>query len=167
MAIEVKLRNETPPLELLADLERRKHELKYTYAVAVYHCIAVYMHEYCGVFGDGDNGAYEWFVWRPGSLETSDNAYGSPVVALRDGLIKALPQFFSVGFADALQVSVPETSMEMSERAPTEDERRGMAWWNGMEADRRRHWLEKAAKSGGGSAADAWEVYKRTQNANA
>ena len=63
-------------------------------ASSLYHCILVGLeldaHSYCGVFGDGENGAYEWFVWRKGVLETSDVAYGIAEIALRDVLNKAV-----------------------------------------------------------------------------
>jgi hypothetical protein len=52
---------------------------------------------YCGVFGDGDNAAYEWFVWQDGKLETFDCAYGSLTVALRDVLIQV------EGYPDAVR----------------------------------------------------------------
>ncbi|MHB8241779.1 MAG: hypothetical protein ACYDHN_07285 [Solirubrobacteraceae bacterium] len=72
------------PAALLLALQRAR--LHYTAAVDLYHCISVGLDVLCGVFGEGDNAAYEWFVWREGVLETSDVAYGSPEVALRDVL---------------------------------------------------------------------------------
>jgi len=48
-------------------------------------------------------------------------------------------------------------------RAPTEDEIRGMAWWNQLSESRRLYWLEKASVGGrvwDVSAADAWAAYK-------
>ena len=79
----------TAPNELMRSLGDVK--LSYTEAISLYHCVALGMGDsYCGVFGDGDNAAYEWFIWRGGSLRTSNVAYGSPEVALRDVLIEAL-----------------------------------------------------------------------------
>jgi hypothetical protein len=59
-------------------------------------------------------------------------------------------------------------------RVPTNDERMGMVWWNGMSEAERRHWLdiawrrnEKAAGRIGyslddmPSVADAWATYKQ------
>lgn len=43
------------------------------------------------VVGDPDNAAYEWVIRRnDGSIEHSDDAYGAPEIALRDGLVEAL-----------------------------------------------------------------------------
>lgn len=78
-----------PPPELLLGLQRAR--LRYSTPVDFYHCVHVSLDIYCGVFGDGDNGAYEWFVWREdGTLETSDVAYGCPEIALRDVLNKVV-----------------------------------------------------------------------------
>lgn len=81
--------SENPPVELLKALE--KTHLDYTDPTHLYHCIAIGLGDsYCGVFGDGDNGAYEWFVWQNNSLETSNAAYGMTEVALRDVLNKVV-----------------------------------------------------------------------------
>lgn len=49
-------------------------------------------------------------------------------------------------------------------RDPTEDERRGMAWWNGLSEVERLRWLDIAWGYGSladpPSAADAWAAYK-------
>jgi hypothetical protein len=85
--MEIKIRVEKPPAQLLSALERVR--LRYTNSVAIYHYFALGLEGAdCGVFGDGDNAAYEWFVWRNGVVETSDVAYGSPEIALRDVLAK-------------------------------------------------------------------------------
>jgi hypothetical protein len=50
-------------------------------------------------------------------------------------------------------------------RAPTEDERLGMAWWNGLTEVARIFWLEQASVGGrlwDVSAADAWATYKES-----
>jgi hypothetical protein len=77
------------PAALLLALQRVR--LRYTTPVDFYHCISLGLDSfYCGTFGDGENGAYESFVWREGVLETSDVAYGSPEIALRDVLNKVV-----------------------------------------------------------------------------
>jgi hypothetical protein len=85
--MEIKIRVEKPPAQLLSALERVRS--RYTNSVAIYHYFALGLEGAdCGVFGDGDNAAYEWFVWRNSVLETSDVAYGSPEIALRDVLMR-------------------------------------------------------------------------------
>jgi hypothetical protein len=95
--MEIRMHSSTPPATLLSALERRNNGLHYTGAVAIYHCLSLWADACCGVFGDGDNAAYEWFVWQDGKLETSDCAYGSPTVALRDALIQV------EGYPDAVR----------------------------------------------------------------
>ena len=51
------------------------------------------------------------------------------------------------------------------ERQPTEDERDGIAWWNGLDERTRGVWLEKAGNTG--RVTDAWEAYKRDKRAKA
>jgi hypothetical protein len=88
-AIQLHLQPPTPPPALLLTLQKAR--LRYTDPVGLYLCISVGLDCLCGVFGDGDNCAYEWFVWREeGVLQTSDVAYGSPEAALRDGLNQVL-----------------------------------------------------------------------------
>jgi hypothetical protein len=90
--MKIQIHTPTPPAELLAALERAS--LQYTNPVCLYHYLWLGMYQrsqsYCGVFGDGDNAAYEWFIWRNGQLETSNDAYGMTEVALRDVLNKVL-----------------------------------------------------------------------------
>lgn len=85
MTIAIKTKTQVPPPELLTALAKAR--LRYTEPVDLqYH---IYLRSeacHCGVFGDGDNGSYEWFVWRDGVLETSDASYGIPEVALRNVL---------------------------------------------------------------------------------
>lgn len=75
---------DTPP-ELLTALGRAR--LKYTNPRFVYYIVWPWS-ELCGVFGDGPNGAYEWFIWKETErqLKTSDCGYGSMHTALRDVL---------------------------------------------------------------------------------
>ena len=95
--MEIRIHNSAPPAALLNALERRNAGLHYTDAAALYHCLSWWADACCGVFGDGDNAAYEWFVWQDGKLETSDCAYGSSTVALRDALIQV------EGYPDAVR----------------------------------------------------------------
>lgn len=89
LGIELQLtRHEAPP-ELLAALDRAI--LHYSNCVGIYQLLAIGVAEFCGVFGDGENAAYEWFVWRGGRLEHSDAAYGHVEAALRDVLVNLFP----------------------------------------------------------------------------
>lgn len=60
--------------------------LQYTSMVSVFSCHQLDPDYFCGVAGDGDNGAYEWFIWHDGKLQTSNCGYGDKVIALRDVL---------------------------------------------------------------------------------
>lgn len=71
-------------LDFLAALARWSG--KYTNYRSIYQSIWTDTDALVGVFGDGANGAYEWFIWRSGKLRTSDVAYGSDYAALRDGI---------------------------------------------------------------------------------
>lgn len=77
-----------PPAELLLALEKSRDRLQYTTPYAVYNVLWLWSNSYCGVFGDGPNGSYEWFLWDGSKLETSNCGYGSPNWALRDVLNK-------------------------------------------------------------------------------
>lgn len=97
LSLTNKTKRELPDKLLLA-LERAQHRLRYTAVVDLFYAVWLWGDEMVGVFGDGDNGAYEWFRWRdggpsspPAKLETSDCGYGSPHVALRDVLNLADP----------------------------------------------------------------------------
>lgn len=62
---------------------------KYTGACVEIHRVSVGIHEDVIAVGDPDSAAYEWVVVRGDEvLSHSDVAYGSPAVALRDGLIE-------------------------------------------------------------------------------
>lgn len=78
-----------PRTSILLEMLKRI-PLKYSSVTNVYHYIEISHLHTCGVFGDGDNGCYEWFTWNDGTMETSDVAYGSPEIALRDVLNKIL-----------------------------------------------------------------------------
>jgi|SRR5579872_987850 len=83
------------PDRLPGELSKRKWSFRYTSPVAIYHSVWLWGATFCGVFGDGANGTYEWFYWEAKNgqwkLETSDCGYGSDSIALRDVLLKAEP----------------------------------------------------------------------------
>ena len=85
------IKRTTVPGGLTQRLESRAY--RYTSPEALYACFCLFADTFCGVFGDGANAAYEWFVWRrnTGALETSDCGYGCVSVALRDVLLKMEP----------------------------------------------------------------------------
>jgi hypothetical protein len=86
--MQIKIHTPTPPSDMLSALVA--HALHYTAPKCLYHCIWLGREQgqesYCGVFGDGDNASYEWFIWRKGQLETSDCGYGMIDIALREAL---------------------------------------------------------------------------------
>ena len=51
----------------------------------------------------------------------------------------------------AVVAAVPETT--------TNDELRGIAWWNGLDDSQRKDWMARAGNTG--VAADAWAAFKR------
>ncbi|WP_334043645.1 hypothetical protein [Burkholderia ambifaria] len=68
-----------------------KLRFKFTGACHTVKTISVGLDGRVGVVGDPENAAYEWVVVSANSVkEHSDCAYGSPEIALRDGLIAAL-----------------------------------------------------------------------------
>lgn len=94
--MKIRMHAPEPPLELLTAL--RKARLRYTTPVCLYHYLpGDGVGPDCGVFGDGDNAAYEWFIWSNGVLDTSDVAFGSPTIALRDALNRAIPMAVNQG----------------------------------------------------------------------
>jgi hypothetical protein len=89
--IKIQIHVPSPPPALLSALDRAA--LRYTNPVYLYHCLWLGGTSCCGVFGDGENGAYEWFVWRGETLQTSDVGYGDIEVALRNVLNKTAGEF--------------------------------------------------------------------------
>jgi hypothetical protein len=73
-----------------ADLDQAllSAKLDYSSAKTIFFLVWSYGQNQCGVFGDGDNAAYEWFIWDGRKLETSNAGYGSAEVALRHVLNK-------------------------------------------------------------------------------
>jgi hypothetical protein len=90
MSIQIKVRTPTLPAALLRAIERADRFLEYTEPRAIYYAVQLDGTNYAGVFGDGDNAAYEWFVWEGGKLTHSNQGYGMSEVALRDALKKAV-----------------------------------------------------------------------------
>lgn len=79
------------PDEVIQKLEARRGH--YSDLVSVFRVIPFDedsddgLASYAGVAGDGDNGAYEWFIHTPkGGLETSDCGYGDREIALSEVL---------------------------------------------------------------------------------
>jgi hypothetical protein len=90
---ELEMHAPKPPAVLLFLLSRAAQRLRYTVGVTIYHWLWLDLHLDCGVWGDGANGAYEWFVLEKlpdGSyqLESSDMGYGSAPYALKTVLQK-------------------------------------------------------------------------------
>ncbi|MFA6309949.1 MAG: hypothetical protein WCV99_00650 [Sterolibacterium sp.] len=65
-----------------------KPNFRYTTNRQTVHVIPAGMDDRVEVVGDPESGCYEWVIYTPaGVREHSDAAYGSPEMALRDGLI--------------------------------------------------------------------------------
>lgn len=61
---------------------------RYTTNCQTVHVIPAGMDDRVEVVGDPENGCYEWVIYTPaGVREHPDAAYGSPEIALRDGLL--------------------------------------------------------------------------------
>jgi len=70
----------------------QKQRLSYSSARTLYYSVCPDFRDLLvGVFGDGGNGAYEWFIWDElqQTLRTSDVGYGCIGVALCCGLVEA------------------------------------------------------------------------------
>lgn len=88
----INLCSPTVPDGLLAALDRESWHLRYTTAASLYYCVMPdYREIYVGAFGDGSNGAYEWFIWNDDrkELRTSNKGYGCVGVALCHGLVES------------------------------------------------------------------------------
>lgn len=59
---------------------------EYTAMRHVYYAIWLDSDCIAGVAGDGDNGSYEWFIYK-GKLKTSDCGFGGTAVALKELLM--------------------------------------------------------------------------------
>lgn len=90
LANSVQLRlNNRVPAELLTAIARSNEKLHYSSASHVFIYLPAYgVGDYVGVFGDGENGCYEWFIWFGANLKTSDVGFGDVNIALRDVLNK-------------------------------------------------------------------------------
>jgi hypothetical protein len=89
--IELRTNRSVPKCLMLAAIARADKALKYSLARHLFYCHHLNEDDRYGVFGDGDNGAYEWFIWRAGELTHSDKGYGQTDIALRDVLLKLFP----------------------------------------------------------------------------
>ena len=58
--------------------------LSYTKPQAILIAFQLDKTSWLGVFGDPDNGAYEWFDTGWGKFEHSNSGFGGPLAALRD-----------------------------------------------------------------------------------
>jgi hypothetical protein len=88
----LEIRHPGIPDGLVGALARQCQFLKYTRPQTLYYCVAPdYRNIYVGVFGDGGNGAYEWFIWDADTrkLRTSDCGFGCEGVALCHGLVES------------------------------------------------------------------------------
>lgn len=72
------------PVALLKKFEGRHS--KYTDLLTIYHVVCLDQDCWCGVVGDGDNGAYEWFYFVGDKVEISDAGFGDSTCALRSVL---------------------------------------------------------------------------------
>lgn len=81
-SIKNQISNVTVPLCVEQSLMHWHGE--YTKIVGVFHCIKIDREAWIGVAGDGDNGSYEWFLWRSGKLECSNDGYGNAFKPLLD-----------------------------------------------------------------------------------
>lgn len=84
----------------MAEQKLNSLRLKYGRAVAIVHALEVDHVNRVLVVGDPDNGCYEWALEKNSAIQLhSDVAYGSPEVALRDGLIA----FYGLPDAESLE----------------------------------------------------------------
>lgn len=69
-------------------MQAQQVRFRYTENIAEIHRIACGLDDAVVVVGDPENAAYEWVIeWlSEGVLKHSDDAFGSPEVALRAGL---------------------------------------------------------------------------------
>jgi hypothetical protein len=87
-AQSMEIKQPSVPDGLLRALERWRGD--YTDARSLYQCLWFDGNVFCGVFGDGPNGMYEWFIWeagpheppKVGKLRTSNTGFGSDAAAL-------------------------------------------------------------------------------------
>lgn len=61
-------------------------------------------------------------------------------------------------------VAAGSVAPNSDDSSPKADEHAGMAWWNALDEDGRRDWMQQAGNTG--RAADAWKVYKRAAAEN-
>lgn len=75
-----------PTIELLRSLDLAGQRLRYSSACHVLYFVHFPYKDHAafGVFGDGNNGCYEWFIWEDGRVETSDQGWGCSEFALQE-----------------------------------------------------------------------------------
>jgi len=84
----MEIQKQSIPLKLMKALER----LTYNSDATLYYAVHPdYRDVLVGVFGDGANATYEWFIWdeQHKALRTSDCGYGCIGIALCCGLVEA------------------------------------------------------------------------------
>jgi len=91
---EVRLPN-TVPTGLLEKIA--KWHGRYSSGDVVIRIVEIDLNLHVGVFGDPQNGGYEWFIFREdeanpsaSKFAASDLGYGAPEWAMRDGLMEAM-----------------------------------------------------------------------------
>ncbi len=82
--VQIEVRTPKLPQALLEKLPTLK--LEYATPKTVFHFVSLWDDLFCGVFGDGDNGAYEWFEYdaKNKKLETSNVGFGHVSYALEE-----------------------------------------------------------------------------------
>jgi len=87
----LEIRNNSIPEAAMVSLVDRSVYLRHTAVRTVFHSVWVnYGEALVGVFGDGSNGSYEWFIWSETSgMRTSDAGFGNDCSALCCGLVEA------------------------------------------------------------------------------
>lgn len=83
-----------PPIQQKLIAALKKAVLRYSSRPThLLHFVPIGNEGWCGVFGDPENGCYEWFIWDDrGTLSHSDCSYGIPECALRDVLNEVHPK---------------------------------------------------------------------------
>lgn len=85
--IENRISTEIPPAVTLALQHVWVRNLAFKH---IFHCVELPDGAWAGVAGDGENGWYEYFIWRDGKVNFSNVGYGLMELALRAALNLAL-----------------------------------------------------------------------------
>jgi len=91
MQTELEIKTVSIPEAAVLSLKASLGNLRYTVPVNIYHAVWVnYGEALVGVFGDGANGCYEWFIWSKAcGMRMSDTGYGNDCAALCCGLVES------------------------------------------------------------------------------